>query len=146
MLNQLSVQNFNFLWHLVLYLQLHPFYRPFLVCYCRFYEVINSCICTWHRSNGGGTDPSALAGSYDRVGEIRLCRWLYTEMKSCCMRAREAPRGSPSLSIICNKTRPNNAILKCSLATATLYLLPKSLQQKYSGLTRQCQGSVRAHS
>ena len=39
MLNQLSVQNFNFLCHLVFYLQLHPFYRPFLVCYCILTEL-----------------------------------------------------------------------------------------------------------
>ena len=42
-----------------------------------FCEVINSR----HHSDGGGLDPSAEAGFRGRVGEIRQCRWLYTEMK-----------------------------------------------------------------
>ena len=59
---------------------------------------------------------------------------------------RLATRGSTLLSVIGIKTTPNYAILRCFLATGTLYLLPKSLRPKYIGLTRQCQGSVRAHS
>ena len=48
---------------------------------------------------------------------------------------RLATRGSPLLSVIGIKTTPNYAILTCFLATGTLYLLPKPLRQRYSGLT-----------
>ena len=58
---------------------------------------------------------------------------------------REATRGSPLLSVIAIKTTPNYAILRCFLATGTLYLLPKSLRQKYNELTRQCQGTQLTH-
>ena len=61
------------------------------------------------------------------------------------MLIREATRGSPLLSVIAIKTTPNYAILRCFLVTGTLYLLPKSLRQKYNGLTRQCQGTQLIH-
>ena len=48
---------------------------------------------------------------------------------------REAGRGSLSLSVLCIKNGPNHEILRCSLATGTLYLLPKSLRQRYSEST-----------
>ena len=48
--------------------------------------------------------------------------------------SREATRGSLLLSVIAIKSRPNYAILRCSLATGTLYLLPKPLRQRYSFL------------
>ena len=56
-----------------------------------FCEVIISRVCTWHRSDGGGTDLSVLAGFRGRVVEIWRCRWLYTKTylkESCCMRAQ----------------------------------------------------------
>ena len=67
-------------------------------------------------------------------------------MRHYALKGREATRGSLLLSVIGIKTTPNYAILRCFLAAGTLYLLPKPLRQKYNGLTRQCQGSVRAHS
>ena len=73
--------------------------------------------------------------------------WAPRKILGCHpLSTRLATRGSPLLSVIAIKTTPNYAILRCFLATGTLYLLPKSLRQKYNGLTRQCQGSVRAHS
>ena len=59
--------------------------------------------------------------------------------------SRGATRGSPLQSVIGIKTTPNYVILRCFLATGTLYLLPKSLRQKYNGLTRQCQGTQLIH-
>ena len=61
------------------------------------------------------------------------------------MDSRSADRGSLLLKVRYNKTTPNYAILRCFLATGTLYLLPKFLRQKYSGLTRQSQGTELIH-
>ena len=60
-----------------------------------------------------------------------LCVHLFLWFSSMWL----ATRGSPLLSVIGIKTTPNYAILRCFLATGTLYLLPKPLRQRYSGLT-----------
>ena len=64
---------------------------------------------------------------------LALYLWKILIDRGLC--SREAATGSLSLSVLCIKTRPNYAILRCSLATGTLCLLPKSLRQRYSGLT-----------
>ena len=55
MLNQLSVQNFNFLWHLVLYLQLHPVYLSLHRVYCMSFRGL---LC----SRGGLLSPEISLG------------------------------------------------------------------------------------
>ena len=87
--------------------------------------------------SSGGPD---IKASYDEMNMTyvwwvlfrhSLCIWV--GLSAC---TRLATRGSLLLSVICIKTRPNYAILRYSLATGTLYLLPKPLRQKYNGSTR----------
>ena len=69
-------------------------------------KVIISRVCTWHWSDGGGTDPPALAGFQGRVVEIWRCRWLYTEMKvvvcarSVCYQGKGVERVVPFPDIV----------------------------------------------
>ena len=71
-----------------------------------FWEVIISRVWTWHRSNGGGPDPSALAVFHGCVVEIWRCRRLYTEMKvvvcarSFCHQGKRVERVVPFPNIV----------------------------------------------
>ena len=95
---------------------------------------VNACVFAYIHSSWLG-----IKASYDGMNMVyvwwvlfrhSLCIWV--GLSAC---TRLATRGSLLLSVICIKTRPNYAILRCSLAAGALYLLPKSLRQRYSGLT-----------
>ena len=84
----------------------------------------------WHSLPFSKLDDQGLPSS------IRLAViYIQTQVIFLLLFIRLATRGSPLLNVIGIKTTPNHAILRCFIATGTLYLLPKPLRQRYSELT-----------
>ena len=82
----------------------------------------------YHRCKGKGDQVLTCTCHMCTTNELSACFWVNTLMIAM---------GGNFFLI---------RVVRCFLAARTLYLLPKPLRQKYNGLTRQCQGSVRAHS
>ena len=85
-----------------------------------------------------------------RIAFVRACVCACMHLRACVcafvraiMCIREATRGSSLLSVIGIKTTPNSKMFSSNWDSVFVDKIPTA---KYNGLTRQCQGSVRAHS